>query len=101
MVIVDKRVRLLQEILQGIRVMSTSLRYPAVRPPLISLPLLHPTELMQYEPYFEDRVMTHRREEVEKLRRNCVNRAVMNATMASVRASHRPLTTAVAISNEI
>lgn len=41
---------------------------------------------MHYERYFEERVMKHRREEVEKLRRNCVNRAVMNATMASVRA---------------
>lgn len=42
---------------------------------------------MAYESYFEERVMKHRREEVDKLRRNCVNRAVMNATMASIRTS--------------
>jgi hypothetical protein len=53
--IVDDRVRLLQEILQGIRVIKT----------------------MAFEPYFEQRVMGFRGEEVKRLRKNCLYRAIV------------------------
>lgn len=57
--IVDDRVRLLQEILQGIRVVK----------------------LMAYESYFESRVMTFRSEEVKRLRKNCLYRAMVRPSL--------------------
>ncbi|CDZ96790.1 Multidrug resistance-associated protein/mitoxantrone resistance protein, ABC superfamily [Phaffia rhodozyma] len=59
---VDKRVRLLQEILNGIRVIK----------------------FMAYEEYFGSRVSSYRREELKELRKNSVMRALMTSVMAFI-----------------
>lgn len=55
MKIVDLRVRLLQEILQGIRVIK----------------------LMAYEEYFEGKIKGYRKDEMKRLRWNCVMRGLL------------------------
>ena len=62
MVIVDKRVRLLSEVIQSIRAVK----------------------LYAYEAFFGDKVMDLRRKELEMLRKNGVNRAFMFSTITFV-----------------
>jgi ATP-binding cassette subfamily C (CFTR/MRP) protein 1 len=62
MVVVDKRVRLLSEVIGSIRAVK----------------------LYAYEAFFGDKVMELRREELEMLRRNGANRAVMFSTITFV-----------------
>lgn len=82
MKITDKRVRLLTEILQGIRVIKSvcSLVSPAhVAPANVFL-----CRLMAYEEIFGDRVSDYRRQELRKLTRNCLARACMSSIMAFI-----------------
>ncbi|CDZ97481.1 Multidrug resistance-associated protein/mitoxantrone resistance protein, ABC superfamily [Phaffia rhodozyma] len=62
MKIVDSRVRLLQEILSGIRVIK----------------------FMAYEEYFGSRISDYRQDEMEELKKNCLMRAIMSAVMAFI-----------------
>ena len=62
MAIVDKRVRLLSEIVNNIRAVK----------------------LYAYETFFGDKVAGYRRQELSKLRRNGLNRATMTATMSFI-----------------
>ena len=62
MVIVDSRVRLLSEVINNIRAVK----------------------LYAYEAFFGEKVSELRRQELEMLRRNGVNRAVMFSTLSFV-----------------
>lgn len=81
MKITDQRVRLLQEILTGIRVIKC---VPSVASSSRGSKLTPTCRLMAYEEFFGDRVSDFRRQELRKLTRNCLARATMSSVMSFI-----------------